>query len=200
MRRSKRRPRRRSPARKVIDVAVPSRQRASCSGWLLVPATHADALALEVMDLLLLGGTSGIITRDLLLPQKVADAGSNPTFLRARAAYYQSHRRCAQRLPVARRSREAAARRDREGQEGRLHRDRSRRDDRLSHEISHVQRHGRRVEQRSHAHDGGGVHPPARTGARPRARSSIACTRSRRRTSCASRTSTSRRTTSSCAR
>ncbi len=75
------------PARKVIDVTVPSGE-GIVMGWLLVPATHADALALEVMDLLLLGGTSGIITRDLLLPQKVADAGSNPTFLRE-GGYYE---------------------------------------------------------------------------------------------------------------
>ena len=72
--------------RSVLDVTVPSSE-GIVLGWQLVPATHPDALAIEVMDLLLLGGTSGIITRDLLLPQKVADAGSNPTFMRESGFY-----------------------------------------------------------------------------------------------------------------
>ncbi len=75
------------PKRTVVDVSVPSAE-GIVLGWQLVPATHRDALALEVMDLLLLGGSSGIITRDLLLPQKVAEAGANPTFLRE-AGYYE---------------------------------------------------------------------------------------------------------------
>src|SRR5262249_46508546 len=59
--------------RSQIDVAVPATE-GVVLGWPLVSATHADRLALEVMDLLMLDGSSGIIQRDLLLPQKVADA------------------------------------------------------------------------------------------------------------------------------
>jgi predicted Zn-dependent peptidase len=57
-------------------------------GWPLVAATHPDRLAIEVMDLLLMDGSSGILARDLLLTQKVANAGCNPTFLRD-AGYYE---------------------------------------------------------------------------------------------------------------
>ena len=56
--------------------------------WQLVAATHPDRLALEVADLLLHDGTSGILSRELLLPQRVASAGSAPTFLRE-AGYYE---------------------------------------------------------------------------------------------------------------
>ena len=75
------------PKRTVLDVTVPSGE-GIVLGWQLVSATHPDATALEVMDLLLLGGSSGILSRDLLLTQKVADAGSNPTF-RREAGYYE---------------------------------------------------------------------------------------------------------------
>jgi predicted Zn-dependent peptidase len=67
--------------RTQIDVTVPSTE-GVVLGWPLVSATHADRLALEVMDLLLLDGQSGILQRELLLPQKVADASSSPSFLR----------------------------------------------------------------------------------------------------------------------
>ncbi|HSR96573.1 MAG TPA: insulinase family protein [Kofleriaceae bacterium] len=67
--------------RTQIDVTVPANE-GVILGWPLVSATHPDRLALEVMDLLLLDGTSGILQRDLLLPQKVASAASNPDFLR----------------------------------------------------------------------------------------------------------------------
>ncbi len=73
--------------RTPIDVTVPATE-GVVLGWPLVSATHPDRLALEVMDLLLLDGTSGIIERDLLLPQKVASAGSNPNFLRE-AGYFE---------------------------------------------------------------------------------------------------------------
>jgi predicted Zn-dependent peptidase len=75
------------PRRTEIEVKVPSNE-GVLLGWPLVPATHPDRLALEVMDLLLLDGQSGILGRDLLLPQKVADAGCNPTFLRD-GGYYE---------------------------------------------------------------------------------------------------------------
>ena len=73
--------------RTEISVPVPSEE-GVILGWPLVSATHNDRLAVEVMDLLLLDGQSGILSRDLLIPQKVADAGCNPTFLRD-AGYYQ---------------------------------------------------------------------------------------------------------------
>ncbi|HET7504250.1 MAG TPA: insulinase family protein, partial [Kofleriaceae bacterium] len=53
-----------------------------------VSATHPDRIALEVMDRLLLDGASGILERELLLPQKVATCGSSPTFLRD-AGYFE---------------------------------------------------------------------------------------------------------------
>ncbi len=74
---------------KTIEVKVPS-QEGVVLGWLLVPATHPDRLPLELMDLLLLDGQSGILARDLLLTQKVADAGCNPTFLRD-GGYYEMY-------------------------------------------------------------------------------------------------------------
>jgi predicted Zn-dependent peptidase len=73
--------------RTEVQVQVPSEE-GVILGWPLVSATHTDRLAIEVMDLLLLDGQSGILARDLLIPQKVADAGCNPTFLRD-AGYYQ---------------------------------------------------------------------------------------------------------------
>ncbi|MCW5804247.1 MAG: insulinase family protein [Deltaproteobacteria bacterium] len=72
-----------------VKVTVPSEE-GVLLGWQLVPATHADRLAIELMDLLLLDGQSGMLARDLLLPQKVADAGCNPTFQRE-AGYYELH-------------------------------------------------------------------------------------------------------------
>jgi predicted Zn-dependent peptidase len=63
-------------------VKVPS-QEGIVLGWHLVPATHKDALTLELMDFLLSDGrTAGIIPRDLLLTQKVAGAGSGPSLMR----------------------------------------------------------------------------------------------------------------------
>jgi predicted Zn-dependent peptidase len=73
--------------RTELSVAVPSNE-GVVLGWPLVASTHPDRLALEVMDLLLLDGQSGILARDLLIPQKVANAGSNPTFLRE-AGYFE---------------------------------------------------------------------------------------------------------------
>jgi predicted Zn-dependent peptidase len=73
--------------RTQIDVMVPANE-GVLLGWPLVPATHPDRIALEVMDRLLLDGASGILQRDLLLPQKVAIAGSGPSFLRD-AGYFE---------------------------------------------------------------------------------------------------------------
>jgi len=67
--------------RTAVSVTVPSNE-GLVLGWPLVSAAHPDRYPLEVMDLLLLDGTSGILKRDLLLPQKVANAGSNPSFQR----------------------------------------------------------------------------------------------------------------------
>ncbi|MGE3454655.1 MAG: M16 family metallopeptidase [Kofleriaceae bacterium] len=80
-----------APLAKRIDltVKVPS-DPGVLLAWRLVPETHADRIPLDVMDLLLLDGTSGILARDLLIPQKVADAGCNPSFLRD-AGYYELH-------------------------------------------------------------------------------------------------------------
>lgn len=72
--------------RTEISVQVPSNEGVKL-GWPLVAATHPDRLAIEVMDLLLLDGRQGMLSRDLLLTQKVANAGSNPTFLRE-GGYY----------------------------------------------------------------------------------------------------------------
>ncbi|HEU4731767.1 MAG TPA: insulinase family protein, partial [Kofleriaceae bacterium] len=73
--------------RTQIDVPVPASE-GVILGWPLVSATHPDRVALEVMDRLVLDGPSGIIERELLLPQKVATAGSSPTFLRD-AGYFE---------------------------------------------------------------------------------------------------------------
>ncbi len=73
--------------RTEVEVLVPSEE-GILLGWPLVAATHTDRLAIEVMDLLLLDGQSGMLSRDLLITQKVADAGCNPTFLRE-AGYYE---------------------------------------------------------------------------------------------------------------
>jgi len=73
--------------RTEISVKVPANE-GVLMGWPLVSATHPDRLAIEVMDLLLLDGQSGILARDLLIPQAVAGAGCNPTFLRD-AGYYE---------------------------------------------------------------------------------------------------------------
>jgi predicted Zn-dependent peptidase len=67
--------------RTEVTVDVPSNEGVRL-GWPLVTATHPDRYTLQVMDLLLLDGQSGILQRDLLLPQKVASAGSDPTFMR----------------------------------------------------------------------------------------------------------------------
>ncbi|MEJ7596798.1 MAG: insulinase family protein [Kofleriaceae bacterium] len=77
------------PGRVAVDVPVPSNE-GVVLGWQLVAANHPDRVALEVMDLLLLDGTSGIIQRDLLLPQKVANAGSDPELMRE-SGYFQLH-------------------------------------------------------------------------------------------------------------
>jgi predicted Zn-dependent peptidase len=73
--------------RTSLDVPVPSHE-GVILGWPLVSATHADRIVIEVMDRLLLDGTAGILQRDLMLPQKVARAGSNPSFLRE-AGYFE---------------------------------------------------------------------------------------------------------------
>ncbi len=73
--------------RTQLEVKVPANEGVML-GWPIVSATHPDRLAIELMDLLLLDGQSGMLARDLLLSQKVADAGCNPTFLRE-AGYYQ---------------------------------------------------------------------------------------------------------------
>lgn len=73
--------------RQQLEVKVPANE-GVVLGWTLVAATHADRLAIEVADLLLMDGQSGILARELLLPQKVNDAGCNPTFLRD-AGYYE---------------------------------------------------------------------------------------------------------------
>jgi predicted Zn-dependent peptidase len=73
--------------RSVVEVKVPSTE-GIMLGWPIVSATHKDRLAFELMDLILYDGRSGILSRDLLLTQKVASAGSSPTFLRD-AGYFQ---------------------------------------------------------------------------------------------------------------
>jgi predicted Zn-dependent peptidase len=73
--------------RTEVEVKVPSDEGVML-GWTLVSATHPDRLPLELMDLLLLDGRSGILARDLLISQKVANAGCNPTFLRD-GGYYE---------------------------------------------------------------------------------------------------------------
>jgi predicted Zn-dependent peptidase len=75
--------------RSQIDVTVPTNP-GIVLGWPLVAATHADRPALEVLDRIVLDGTSGIMARDLLLPQKVATAGSSPRFLRD-AGFFQMY-------------------------------------------------------------------------------------------------------------
>ncbi len=73
--------------RTEVSVKVPAEEGVTL-GWPLVSASHPDRLALELMDLILLDGQSGMLARDLLLTQKVADAGCSPTFMRD-AGYYQ---------------------------------------------------------------------------------------------------------------
>jgi predicted Zn-dependent peptidase len=67
--------------RTQVDVIVPTNEGVILS-WPMVQATHPDRLAIEVMDRLLLDGAAGILQNELLLPQRVATAGSSPTFLR----------------------------------------------------------------------------------------------------------------------
>ncbi|MBA3541846.1 MAG: insulinase family protein, partial [Deltaproteobacteria bacterium] len=67
--------------RTQVEVQVPSNEGVML-GWHLVSATAKDRAALELMDLLLLDGKSGILARELLITQKVANAGSGPTFMR----------------------------------------------------------------------------------------------------------------------
>jgi len=73
--------------RTQLDIPVPAHE-GVVLGWPVVAASHPDRLAIEVMDLVLFDGSSGLIERDLLLPQNVARAGSNPTFLRE-AGYFE---------------------------------------------------------------------------------------------------------------
>ncbi len=76
------------PAGRVeLSVPVPSNE-GVVLGWPLVEATHADRLALEVMDLIIFDGKAGILQRELLLPQKVTAARATASFLRE-AGYYQ---------------------------------------------------------------------------------------------------------------
>ncbi|HEX4421724.1 MAG TPA: insulinase family protein [Kofleriaceae bacterium] len=72
-----------------VDVPVPANE-GILLGWPLVAATHPDRSAIEVMDRIVLDGASGIMSRELILPQKVATAGSNPTFLRE-AGYFEMY-------------------------------------------------------------------------------------------------------------
>lgn len=67
--------------RVVVDVPVPSNEGVVLA-WHAVPANHPDRVAFEVLDLLLFDLTGGIIHRDLLLPQKVATAGSDLEVMR----------------------------------------------------------------------------------------------------------------------
>jgi predicted Zn-dependent peptidase len=64
-----------------VPVQVPANE-GIVMGWLTVSATHPDRLAIEVMDQMMFDGQSGILSRDLLIPQKVANASSTRTFLR----------------------------------------------------------------------------------------------------------------------
>jgi len=75
------------PGRTEISVKVPAEE-GIVLGWQLVSAAHPDRLALELMDLILLDGQSGLLARELQLTQKVADAGCSPTFLRD-SGYYE---------------------------------------------------------------------------------------------------------------
>jgi predicted Zn-dependent peptidase len=75
--------------RVVVDVPVPSNEGVLLA-WHAVPANHADRIALEVMDSLLFDLTGGIIHRDLLLPQKVATAGSDLELLREAGVFQLS--------------------------------------------------------------------------------------------------------------
>ncbi|MEO8703168.1 MAG: insulinase family protein [Kofleriaceae bacterium] len=73
--------------RTELKVPVPSNEGVVLA-WHLVSAKHADRYPLEVMDALLYDGQGGILQRDLLLTQKVANAGSSPTFQRE-AGYFE---------------------------------------------------------------------------------------------------------------
>ncbi len=73
--------------RTEVSVKVPAEEGVML-GWPLVSASHPDRLALELMDLILLDGQSGMLARELLLTQKVADAGCSPTFMRD-GGFYQ---------------------------------------------------------------------------------------------------------------
>lgn len=75
------------PSRTEVAVPVPSNEGVILA-WPTVKTTHPDRLALDVMDRILFDGKGGIIMRDLLLPQKVTNAASSPTFLRE-SGYFQ---------------------------------------------------------------------------------------------------------------
>lgn len=73
--------------RTEVSVKVPSNEGVKF-GWPTVSATHPDRDALQVMDALLLDGRQGMLSRDLLLTQKVAAAGSNVEVMRE-AGYFE---------------------------------------------------------------------------------------------------------------
>jgi predicted Zn-dependent peptidase len=76
------------PAGRVeVSVPVPSNEGVVLA-WQLVPATHPDRIALEVMDLVIYDGKAGLLQRELLLPQKVTAARASPELMRE-AGYYQ---------------------------------------------------------------------------------------------------------------
>lgn len=69
-----------------VSVPVPSNE-GVVLGWQIVSATHADRIALEVMDRVIFDGKAGILQRELLLPQKVTAARAIPEFLRESGHY-----------------------------------------------------------------------------------------------------------------
>ncbi|MEO8702040.1 MAG: insulinase family protein [Kofleriaceae bacterium] len=73
--------------RTELAVPVPSDEGVTLA-WPAVAATHPDALALELMDAIVLDGESGMLARELLLTQKVASARASVTAFRE-AGYYE---------------------------------------------------------------------------------------------------------------
>jgi predicted Zn-dependent peptidase len=83
------------PARTVTPLAAPVRQHLSHPGceelrlaWQTVPFAHPDRPALSLLDMLMDNRASGLLNRNLTIPQKVRSAGAFPSFMREAGAWF----------------------------------------------------------------------------------------------------------------
>jgi predicted Zn-dependent peptidase len=76
------------PKGRVFDEFQAEGEESVSIAWRTAARTHADEPALTVLDWLMDNSTSGLINRELTIPQKLPSAGSSPTFLHE-AGYWQ---------------------------------------------------------------------------------------------------------------